>query len=157
MSQDPEPERLPEEDAATETVQQALNRAAGHARAAAAESAQCLHALLDAAALAANGEPAAATPLLAPLAQLLEAVSVGLGREEASRGGPLLDAVAEALDEEIRRWEARAREDGEARAVLRAFLGIRELLWELGVRRTDAAAEPGPAGHGRVQRVPVES
>ena len=49
--------------------------------------------------------------------------------------------------------------------MLRAFLGLRELLWELGVRRNahggpapseDGAARPRRRGP-RVQRVPVES
>ena len=42
---------------------------------------------------------------------------------------------------EIERWEARSARDPDARAVLRAFLGLRELLWELGLR-SDAKAEP---------------
>jgi len=73
------------------------------------------------------------------------------------------DAVA--LDAEIARWEKRAAADGDARAVLRAFLGLRELLWEVGVRpRPEPAAPPAARGRkagpdrpqGRVQRVHVE-
>ena len=84
----------------------------------------------------------------------------------------LLRSIAEALDAEIARWETRAKTDPEARAVLRAFLGLRELLWEFGIRREPDASESGetskPAarkkGHStstrrkkpRVQRVTVE-
>jgi hypothetical protein len=84
----------------------------------------------------------------------------------------LLDSISEALDTEIARWEERAGNDIEARAVLRAFIGLRELLWEFGVRRgseggeSDAASRRAPRKAGRasprgrkrprVQRVPVE-
>ena len=107
-----------------------------------------------------SGLPSDASRLLAPLAQLLEGLAAGLAPDAEAASAPLLDALAEALDAEIARWEARARDDAEARAVLRAFLGVRELLWELGLRRrerrTGAAAGrhaggPGPA-KGRVRR-----
>ena len=49
--------------------------------------------------------------------------------------GPL----EEALAREIARWEMRSKSDQAARPVLRAFLGLRELLWELGMRTTQAA------------------
>jgi hypothetical protein len=85
----------------------------------------------------------------------------------------LLRSIAEALDAEVARWQARAESDPEARAVLRAFLGLRELLWEFGIRpETDAnqndpssaraARKVGRANSRRrkaprVQRVTVES
>ena len=76
--------------------------------------------------------------------------------------------LAEALDLEIERWERRAREDPDARAVLRAFLGVRELLWELGIRpqpkrgaADEAQSPPKRKSKGkrrrRVERVPVLS
>ena len=118
--------------------------------------------------------PSEASRLLAPLAQLLENLAQGLAPDSDALSAPLLEALADALDAEIARWEARARDDAEARAVLRAFLGVRELLWELGLRRGARApdapgaapGDPGPA-HGpptprpvrrrpRVQRVPVQ-
>ena len=105
-----------------------------------------MHALLDAAALATSGLPSDASRLLAPLAQLLESLAQGLAPDSDAVSAPLLAALAEALDAEIARWEARARDDAEARAVLRAFLGVRELLWELGLRRRERAPEaPGAA------------
>ena len=51
--------------------------------------------------------------------------------------------MLDALDAEIARWETKARQDADARAVLRAFLGVRELLWELGMRPSAPAAEDG--------------
>jgi septal ring factor EnvC (AmiA/AmiB activator) len=130
-----------------------------------AESVAMLHALLDAASLASSGESSEAHRLLGPLARLLEGLAADL--QTGARDSSLLESVAEALDVEIARWEKRAADDAEARAVLRAFLGVRELLWEFGVRRRGHAGggAPGPArtrrgptrrGGSRVQRVPVE-
>ena len=153
---------------------EALARARTHARVAASESILAVHALLDAAALAGSGLPADSSRLLAPLAQLLEGLAQGLAPDSEATSAPLLSALAEALDAEIARWEARARDDAEARAVLRAFLGVRELLWEFGLRRRENGPAPASAPSGRadpgrgapaprpvrrrprVQRVPVQ-
>jgi hypothetical protein len=153
---------------------EALARARQHARSAASEALACVHALLDAGSLASLGSSAEASRLLAPVAQLLESAALALSPDSDAVSAPLLSALAEALDAEIARWEARARDDAEARAVLRAFLGVRELLWELGLRRSDTARGPsaaearapraGEAPRGprplrrrpRVQRVPVQ-
>ena len=157
-----------------ETAGEALERARAHARSAAAEALASLHALLDAAALAASGQPSEFHGLLGPLAKLLEGLAERLGHQGEPVGAPILEAVTEALDAEIARWEDRAQEDPEARAVLRAFLGLREVLWEFGVRRGGQngcgpgdEAEPSAAGprarrsvrhsrQPRVQRVPIE-
>lgn len=157
-----------------ETAGEALERARAHARSAAAEALASLHALLDAAALAASGQPSEFHGLLGPLAKLLEGLAERLGHQGEPIGAPILEAVSEALDAEIARWEDRAQEDPEARAVLRAFLGLREVLWEFGVRRGGQngggpgdEAEPSAAGprarrsvrhsrQPRVQRVPIE-
>jgi hypothetical protein len=163
---DPRPE-----GAQRETVGQALERARGHGRAAAAELLATVRALLDAASIAAGGRTSSDSRALAPLAQLLKELEKGLSGD-AAEGPHVLDAVAGALDAEIARWESRARDDPEARAVLRAFLGVREILWEFGIRRaggpdTDPERSgPGGSSRGgsksrrrggpRVQRVPVE-
>jgi hypothetical protein len=167
-------EREPTFRKAPADTAEALERARQHARSAASEAVAALHALLDAAALATSGLPSDANGLLAPLARLLEGLSEGLAPASDAMSAPLLTALAEALDAEIARWELRARDDAEARAVLRAFLGVRELLWELGLRRRespagapDAAPRPPAPGAGgraaqavrrrsRVQRVPVQ-
>jgi len=146
---------------------EALERARQHGRAAAAEALCALHALVDAASLATTGTPAEAHRGLALVARSLDDVASAFGEGE---GASLLGAVADALDAEIDRWEERAAQDPDARAVLRAYLGVRELLWELGVRRP-AAEETGtrepngarPAARSEakprrsaIQRVPLE-
>jgi hypothetical protein len=168
--EDPEEARAqrtePADAAPAETAEQALARARSHARTALAEVLRAVEALLDAVSLVAGGEPAERRRFLGPLARTLEGLAADL--EGAAREGsrPLLHAVAEALDAEIARWEIRARDDSDARAVLRAFLGVRELLWEFGVRRPESGPHGGSAGarprprprpaRPRVQRVHVE-
>ena len=168
------PERPGSPRSAPADVAEALARARQHARSSASEAVSALRALLDAAALATSGLPSDANRLLAPLAQLLEGLARALAPDSDAVSAPLLTALADALDAEIARWEARARDDAEARAVLRAFLGVRELLWELGLRRRespqpepgDAPGSSGPAQRPnparpvrrrpRVQRIPVQ-
>ena len=134
-----------------------------------AEALAAVVALLDAASLAATGIPADVHPMFAGSSRRVRAWSRALA-EDGRLGGELGEALADALDAEIARWEERARDDGEARAVLRAFLGLREILWELGVRPAprgghrddrdeDARDEPRDAGGDagrRVERVPVQ-
>ena len=166
------PEHDPAFRRAPTSAGEALAQARQHARRAAAEAVAAVHALLDAAALATSGSPSEANSVLAPLARLLENAAAGLAPDSDAVSAPLLNALADALDAEIARWEARARDDSEARAVLRAFLGVRELLWELGLRRPEPApGAPEPESHApaaatrtprplrrrsRVQRVPVQ-
>lgn len=145
------------------TLPEALGRAREHARAAAAEALLCAEALLDAAALAASGTSSRESGALAPLARTLAGLAADL-RPDAGGAESLLTALTQALDAEIARWEARSTEDPDARAVLRAFLGLREILWELGLRAPDAGARearrtsrgPAPARPRRVERVRVE-
>jgi hypothetical protein len=146
---------------------EALVRARRHARAAAAEALEAVHALLDAAALATGGVPAEAHRTLSLASKLLTSASRSLEPDASAEGRALAEALASALDAEIARWEERAHGDPEARAVLRAFLGLRELLWELGIRRAGASAAGATASRGRrasvvrprprVQRVQVHS
>ncbi len=146
----------------TETPQQALQRARRHARAAASEALAALHALLDAASLSTLGEAAAANQMLAPLARLLHDLTHELDPRPDGDEAQLLASVVAALGDEIARWEARAQEDPDARLVLRTLLGLREILWELGVRPQAAAGAPRPRparrkpGPRRMQRVKVE-
>lgn len=142
-------------------VAEALERARNHALSAAAESAAALAALLDAAALATTGRAARETPA-SGLGQGLEALRRWIEPEAVRDGASLLRAVADALDAEISRWEERSRKEPDARGVLRAFLGVRELLWELGVRPSDHAEEPTEVREApkepvpRVQKIAVE-
>lgn len=149
---------------------EALAEARAHLLRAAAEAAAALRALLDAATLAARGE-AAAAGRAAPLAEALDQLSAWLSPERQSDADAVLRALADGLDAEIARWEAKSREDPEARSVLRAFLAVREVLWELGSRFTaagpEAAGAPPPddgperparrrRSRRRVERVAVE-
>jgi hypothetical protein len=149
-------------------AEQALREASDHARAAAAETVLAARCLLDAASLAATGVPVEAHAALRGAVGWLERAARAAAdpRPDAARW---LTGVVDALDAEISRWEARAGRDPEARAVLRAFLGVREVLWEFGLRRGAApeAAHPPEARPRRaaprpvrrsdgVQRVPVE-
>jgi hypothetical protein len=159
------------------TAPEALVRAARHARLAAAEALAAWRALVDAGALLATGGPSARVRGLGGLSRAALEVEAALRGGTGAGGEALVRALAEALDTEIARWEARSAEDPDARAVLRAFLGLRELLWEIGVRVPAEAAEaPDPAGArvrpeprrpgvaaprarrrgARVERVPVE-
>ncbi len=120
-----------------------------------------VRALLDAGALATTGMPVDPSGGLGLLVRGLDDLSAGLASE--GPGATLLVAVLDALDSEIGRWEERARnDDTEARAILRAYLGLREILWEMGVRRPTPdrpASRPAasrPAPRSRVQRVTVE-
>jgi hypothetical protein len=142
-----------------------LARAGRHARLALAEAVHAVRALLDALAIASTGAPSQETERLARLATSLDSLAGTLAGARDEPGTSLFSAVLGALDQEISRWEERSRHDREARAVLRAFLGLRELLWELGVRPEEGEARGNasrshstrPASRGpRVQRVTVE-
>jgi hypothetical protein len=130
------------------SIDEALGRSARHARNAVAESLLAAHALLDAVSIGLVGRPASAEPdhegVAHPLARLsrrVESLAAMVRADEAGLPDVLVRAILEALEVEIDRWESRARDDREARAVLRAFLGLREILWELGVRDGGGARE----------------
>jgi hypothetical protein len=145
---------------------EALAAAAQHTRAAVSEAIAAIHSLLDAVSLASAGELSEAHQLLGPITQTLENLRGQLGDDRES--AHLLAAIADALDAEIERWQQRAREDPDARSVLRAFIGLRELLWEFGVRPSspDAERQTPPTRRGvrkstpkrrkAVQRINVE-
>ncbi len=165
--------------APTETAVQALERARAHARRAVGEALAAARALLDAAAIGWSGRPSEAHAALRAIADLLDEQSARLS-EGGGVPAPMMNAILEALDQEIARWERRATADPDARAVLRTFLGLREILWEFGLRREakgdavgEAEASPerprrkttrkgrgkpgrGPRRPGRVQRVDVQ-
>jgi hypothetical protein len=128
------------------TVERALLSALGHARNALAEGILSARALLDAASITLTGHPAKldarsvkdasdARLALGAMARGLDDLAHQVRSAEGPLPAPVLEAVLAALDAEITRWEQRSTHDADARAVLRAFLGLREILWELGVRR----------------------
>jgi len=148
-------------------LDEALSRARRHARSAVAEAFEALRALLDAASLATSGASAGLHPLFAQADGWLRSGAQRLAGE-GGLPGDLAASLAEALGAEIARWEEQARVDPDARAVLRAFLGLRELLWELGVRpaasptrgadRSERGGSPpaAEAAPRRAERVAVE-
>ena len=161
-------------EAPPQTVVEALERAAGHARAAVVELLRAARALVDAAALGWSGKPGEAHAALRTIARNIDDVITRLEGEGTAVPAPAIQAILRALDDEIARWEKRSVKDVEARAVLRMFLGLREILWELTMRpegqrpspasgrtapqprptaRDEAATRPGIR---RVQRVEVQ-
>jgi len=153
-------------------VAEALNRARLHGRAAAAESFAAVRAMIDAAALTSGGSASDASRLLGPIAKLFESLGNELGGNAVDGSTRILESIASAVDDEIAVWEEQARTDTEARTVLRAFLGLREVMWEFGVRRASPTPKNGTADKSRaggrprpqaprptrprVQRVPVQ-
>ena len=161
------------------TVEEALTRARKHARTALAEAVLAARCVLDATSVGATGVPAEAHEPLRRAAQWLDRAAQAASGGVDAEAARWLANVTEALDAEIARWEARSRVDPDARAVLRAFLSVRELLWEFGLRRgsedaqRDAAAPTAPprpraataaaarrpqrrASTARLERVPVD-
>lgn len=143
--------------ATPDTVEEALRQSATHARNAIAEACLAAVALLDAISLPLTGKPArqAGSPAglagrgLATLSNRLIDVARLARSADAPLPDELLVAILDALDAEIARWELRSRSDADARPVLRAFLGLREILWEFGVR--SPAAESPTENPGDVQ------
>lgn len=127
------------------SAEEALDRARRHGLTAFAEGVAALRALVDAASLASTGVVGAAHAPLADVLRWVDAAGMRARSEAGVPGALWVDTVADALDDEIERWETRARQDPEARAVLRAFLGVREILWEFGVRPHAAKPEPETA------------
>jgi hypothetical protein len=105
-----------------------------------------LQALLDAAALGLTGRASERDALLGPLSRSLAELRALLAPDASLSASSLLGALFDALDAEIARWELRSREDPDARAVLRAFLGVREILWEIGARGDEPAASAQGGG-----------
>jgi len=160
----------------------AVSRAREHLRSAWTEGLEAARILFEAAGSATDrGDPdsgraprSAAPPASDPFRAGLDDLVKALRRAGLLQPPPeLMQSLSEAIEHEIRRWEGRSRSDPEARLVLRAFLLLRELAWELGMSRdtpdaggappqTEAdarstAKEPAsrrPAARGRAQRRP---
>ena len=126
-----------------ESAEEALQRAAGHARRACAEALEAVRALLDAASLGLTGQTAEKHAAFAMFSQFLADLSGRIAVKETD----IVPLILDALGHEISRWEARSKDDPEARSVLRAFLGLREIIWEFGVQgsgKTDESPEQEP-------------
>ena len=174
MPRDPQTPRGTE--ASGETASEALERARAHAERALGEALAAARALLDAAAIGWSGRPSEEHAALRGIAEVLDEQSARFGESLGGVPASMVSAIVDALDEEIARWERRAGTDPDARAVLRTFIGLREILWEFGLRGSapgEAESPPrrsrrkpiqtsrgkpgsGPRRPGRVQRVDVQ-
>jgi hypothetical protein len=149
-------------------AEEALQRARKHLHRATLEGLEAARALLEAAVQTSGLTDASRESLVGNLQSSLENLIAGI-RENSSIELPkaLAEPLAAALETEIKRWERRSQTDPDARPVLRAFLGLRELLWELGLGRTapprkeqsrpnDDTGRPARPHRDRVQRFDVE-
>ena len=141
-----------------------MQKARGHLRKAALEGLEAARALLDAAIATSGIGQTSDGSWVGNLRRTLERLTTEL-RQNGTLKLPtaIAEPLAAAIDAEIARWEQRSRNDADARLVLRAFLGLRELLWEIGMRPADPerdkkkspdAAPPRPPKNkrARVQR-----
>ena len=163
-------------------LDQAVSRARGHLLSAWTEGVEAARCLLEATGIATDrAEPTAGRAKRPPGPRASDPLDTGLDDllKAVRRAGllqpppELMQSLSEAIEHEVRRWEARSQSDPEARLVLRVFLVLRELSWELGVSRgtsdagraapqTDADARPAagepasprPAARRRAQPRP---
>lgn len=132
-----------------DTVEQALAQSLQHARNSASEALMAARKLMDALSILLSNEPvvrhAQPDSPIAHLAQAIERWAGAVRGPEPEYPSPELRSILQALDAEIERWEKRASSDPDARTVLRAFLGMREILWEFNSppRRGRSTAERG--------------
>ncbi|HIF96740.1 MAG TPA: hypothetical protein EYQ54_06905 [Myxococcales bacterium] len=135
--------RLPPPD----TVEQALARSLQHARNSASQALLATRALMDALSILLADEPvvrhAQANSPIANVAEAIERWADTLQGPEPNHSSSGLPAVLHALEAEIDRWEMRAQSDSNARTVLHAFLGIRDILWEFSPPANLAMAREG--------------
>jgi hypothetical protein len=128
-------------------AEEALQRARAHLQQATLEGLEAARALVQAAMHTSGLAGASADSLVSNVQRSLEELIAAL-RENGTFILPavLAEPLAAALEAQIERWEQRSRTDPDARPVLRAFLGLRELLWELGLRREPPPREPPSKG-----------
>jgi len=112
-------------------LDEAIGRARDHARRALLETLATVQALLDVLLRTQSIDPSSREASGPSIQDTLSS-----WHETLRNGGDfdlpknVVEPLLEALDREIARWERRSRSDPEARTVLRAFLGLREVLWE---------------------------
>ncbi|MBW1881920.1 MAG: hypothetical protein JRJ58_00215 [Deltaproteobacteria bacterium] len=150
-------------------VQEAIARARAHLHNAKREGLEATRALLEAALHAGAANESGQASLCADLRRALDHWIDSLEQDQLfAMPNALGEPLGRALDAEIVRWEKRSESDEAAPPVLRAFLALRELLWELGMPRdrdeqgaSDSSspqpkeATPRPARQ-RVQRLDIE-
>lgn len=153
----------------SEEFDRAIARARIHLEHSLVEGLEAANALFEAATVASGREPEEAQQLAGEIARAIRAL-MSAARSDGllDRAASVITPIEQALAAEIKRWEERSKSDPGARPVLRAFLALREMLWEFGVRaaetdgqKANAAAEPTapptpePA-RPRVQRFDIE-
>ncbi len=150
-------------------VQEAIARARTHLRNATREGLEAARALVEAALHAGGASEFGQGSLPAELRRALDNLFDSLGQDRLfTMPKALAEPLYRALDAEIGRWEKRSESDETARRVLRAFLALRELLWELGMQRDQDEQDAGdspwpkpkeanpPSSRRRVQRFDIE-
>ncbi len=130
----------------------AIDRVTRHGRGALVEGLAAARFAVDAVSYALFG-CAADRSALEPLWMLLDELGRGLATERPE-GDAVLRSLAEALAEETARWEARGRDDPDARAVAWVFAELAGLLREVGAgptgpRRATRRRRAGSPGTGR--------
>lgn len=146
-------------------LDEAIGRAREHLVRAVVEAVEAARALLEAIAAASGADASATGALLGDLRNALDRLIERLRSEgRLELPAALIAGIERTLAREIERWEALSKRDADARPVLRALLGLRELLWELGIRSPDPKppetpepTAPAPPRRPRVQRFDVES
>ncbi|MDG2334168.1 MAG: hypothetical protein P8Q97_08090 [Myxococcota bacterium] len=145
------PQRTP-----PDTLEEALGQSLEHARASASEALMAARLLLDALSILLANEPvvrhAEHNSPIGYLASSIERWASSLRPPENRPNSPDFPAVLGAVEQEIERWAGRAQDDADARTVLHAFLGMREILWELDAAPAKRTVR-NPARSARASRV----
>ena len=116
-----------------QSVEEALAQSRQHARLALSEVLRSISCLIDAAALAlgAGQNPildSGWTSLVSAIDEVARKLAGVQENEPQAEGVP---EILAALEQEISRWEDRAAHDEHAQAVLIAFVGLREMVWQM--------------------------
>ena len=116
-----------------QSVEESLAQSRQHARLALSEVLRSISCLIDAAALALG---AGQNPILdsgwTSLVSAIDEVARKLaGVQESEPQAEGVSEILAALEQEISRWEDRAAHDEHAQAVLIAFVGLREMVWQM--------------------------
>ncbi|MEE3326049.1 MAG: hypothetical protein VX252_01805 [Myxococcota bacterium] len=129
-----------------QSVEEALAQSRKHARMALSEVLRSISYLIDAAAL---GLGAGQNPILdsgwtSLVGAIDETARKLAGVQIHSTQEDRVAEILAALELEISRWEDRAHRDTHAQAVLLAFTGLREMIWEIRGAPGSPPREAGP-------------
>ena len=137
-----------------QSVEEALAQSRQHARLALSEVLRSVSCLIDAAALAlgAGQNPILDTGWTALVSAIDEVAGklAGVQVQETQLDG--VSEILAALEVEISRWKGRASQDEHAQAVLIAFMGLHEMVWEMRHAREPAPLKTESIGASRSRR-----